>query len=83
MVFFPGQNLPWLNQKRKAALESFSKQGFPSSADEEWRYVNFSAVSKKVFLPKRVEETIEILVFGNILIRLNPHYATACSSNQL
>ncbi len=57
---FPGQNLSWLNQKRKAALESFSKQGFPSSADEEWRYVNFSAVSKKLFLPKRAEEIIEI-----------------------
>jgi Fe-S cluster assembly protein SufD len=57
---FPGQHLPWLNQKRKAALTSFSKQGFPSSTDEEWKYVNFSAVGKKVFLPKLAKANIEI-----------------------
>ncbi len=57
---FPGQQLPWLNQLRKAALASFSKQGFPSSKDEEWRYVNFSAIEKKFFLPKPAEAICKI-----------------------
>ncbi len=57
---FPGQNLPWLNQHRKVALARFSELGFPSSRDEEWRYINFSQVEKKVFLPKPVESTDQV-----------------------
>jgi Fe-S cluster assembly protein SufD len=47
----PGQNLPWLQQLRRDALEKFSAQGFPSPREEEWRYTNVSAIEKKLFVP--------------------------------
>jgi Fe-S cluster assembly protein SufD len=47
----PGQNLPWLQQLRKAGLSKFSATGFPSSREEEWRYTNVSAIEKKLFTP--------------------------------
>ncbi|ESS73922.1 FeS assembly protein SufD [Methyloglobulus morosus KoM1] len=47
----PGQNLPWLQQLRKDALEKFSANGFPSPREEEWRYTNVSAIEKKWFAP--------------------------------
>jgi Fe-S cluster assembly protein SufD len=50
-VELPGQNLSWLTQFRKDSLAQFSAQGFPSSSAEEWRYTNFSAIEKKLFIP--------------------------------
>ncbi len=47
----PGQNLPWLQQLRKAGLSKFSATGFPSPREEEWRYTNVSAIEKKLFAP--------------------------------
>ncbi|MFA5982535.1 MAG: Fe-S cluster assembly protein SufD [Methylococcaceae bacterium] len=47
----PGQNLPWLQQFRKQALEQFSIHGFPSPREEDWRYTNVSAIEKKLFAP--------------------------------
>ncbi len=47
----PGQNLPWLQQLRKAGLSKFSATGFPSAREEEWRYTNVSAIEKKLFAP--------------------------------
>ena len=47
----PGQNLPWLQQLRKAGLSKFSATGFPSSREEEWCYTNVSAIEKKLFAP--------------------------------
>jgi Fe-S cluster assembly protein SufD len=47
----PGQNLPWLQQLRKAGLSKFSATGFPSPREEEWRYTNVSSIEKKLFAP--------------------------------
>jgi Fe-S cluster assembly protein SufD len=47
----PGQHLPWLNAKRQLALGSFSASGFPSPREEEWKYINVSALEKKLFQP--------------------------------
>jgi Fe-S cluster assembly protein SufD len=47
----PGQTLPWLQQLRRDALESFSEHGFPSPREEEWRYTNVSGIEKKLFTP--------------------------------
>ncbi len=47
----PGQNLPWLQQLRRAGLSNFSATGFPSPREEEWRYTNVSAIEKKLFTP--------------------------------
>jgi Fe-S cluster assembly protein SufD len=46
-----GQDLPWLQQVRAAALTRFSASGFPSPREEEWRYTNVSAIEKKLFAP--------------------------------
>lgn len=46
-----GHDLPWLQQRRAAALTKFSTTGFPSPREEEWRYTNVSAIEKKLFLP--------------------------------
>lgn len=45
----PGNDLPWLREKRDAALASFSNSGFPSPREEEWRYTNVSPIEKKLF----------------------------------
>jgi len=45
----PGQNLPWLQQLRRDALQVFSAKGFPSPREEEWRYTNVSGIEKKLF----------------------------------
>jgi Fe-S cluster assembly protein SufD len=47
----PGADLPWLSQRRAAALAQFSADGFPSPREEEWRYTNVSAIEKKLFTP--------------------------------
>jgi len=47
----PGQDLPWLNALRKAALARFSSQGFPSPREEEWKYTNVAAIERKRFQP--------------------------------
>ncbi len=47
----PGQSLPWLKAFRAEAFGEFSKRGFPSIREEEWRYTNVSAIEKKLFAP--------------------------------
>ena len=47
----PAQDLVWLQQFRQAGLKVFAAHGFPSLADEEWRYTNLSALNKTQFLP--------------------------------
>ncbi len=47
----PGGHLPWLSDLRAAALKQFSKQGFPSPREEEWKYTNVSPLEKKLFSP--------------------------------
>ncbi|MBE0469723.1 MAG: Fe-S cluster assembly protein SufD [Methyloprofundus sp.] len=50
-ALLPGQSVSWLSALRKQALGSFSRQGFPSLREEEWRYTNVSAIEKKRFSP--------------------------------
>lgn len=37
---------PWLKQLRSGAFESFSKNGFPTVKNEEWRFTNVNAYLK-------------------------------------
>lgn len=52
----PGQSLDWLNALRAEAFTKFSRQGFPSLREEEWRYTNVSAIEKKLFSPQATIE---------------------------
>jgi len=47
----PGQDLPWLQQRREQALQQFSGHGFPHNREEEWRYTNLAALNKTLFKP--------------------------------
>lgn len=47
----PGQDFPWLQSLRKAALQQFAASGFPSPREEDWRYTNVTAIEKKLFAP--------------------------------
>ncbi len=45
----PGYSLAWMRQFREDAFNAFSKTGFPTNREEEWRYTNVSAIEKKRF----------------------------------
>lgn len=47
----PGAGLSWLSQARDEALTSFSKTGFPSPREEDWRYTNIAPIERKRFTP--------------------------------
>ncbi len=36
---------------RKQAMESFASKGFPTTAEEDWRFTNIGPVAKRSFLP--------------------------------
>ncbi|MGA7990423.1 MAG: Fe-S cluster assembly protein SufD [Thermoanaerobaculia bacterium] len=40
---------PWLTRLRKAGLAAFSKAGFPSLREEDWRYTNLLPLARTVF----------------------------------
>jgi Fe-S cluster assembly protein SufD len=46
----PGRK-SWLPGIRKAALQSFSELGFPTTRHEEWRYTNVSPIARTRFHP--------------------------------
>ncbi len=48
-ALLPGKHLPWLEALREHAALRFSRQGFPSVRDEEWKYTNLSSFTKKRF----------------------------------
>ena len=37
---------PWLQQLRKAGIAHFAKLGFPTTADEDWRFTDLTALSQ-------------------------------------
>ena len=46
---FPGADLLWLHQTRCAAFNHFSTLGFPTTAQEDWKYTNVSMIEKRAF----------------------------------
>ena len=56
----PGQQLPWLTALRAEALARFSRQGFPSPREEEWKYTNVAAIEKKLFKPTATLDVTEL-----------------------
>ncbi len=46
----------WLTERRRAAIESFARQGFPTPKDEEWRFTNVAPIKNTTFtIPSRGE----------------------------
>ena len=47
----PGRDRPRLEALRDEARRTFSKRGFPTTRDEDWKYTNVSAIAKTDFRP--------------------------------
>ena len=45
----PGHRLAWLRDVRRAAIDSFSRSGFPTPRHEHWKYTNVAPIEKRVF----------------------------------
>ncbi|CAB3770722.1 Fe-S cluster assembly protein SufD [Paraburkholderia solisilvae] len=43
----PGAQLPWMGERRLRAFEQFRVQGFPTRADEAWKYTNLDVLNQK------------------------------------
>ncbi|MFC0401942.1 Fe-S cluster assembly protein SufD [Paraburkholderia rhizosphaerae] len=44
----PGARLQWMNERRLRAFEQFRVQGFPTRADEAWKYTNLDGLNQKL-----------------------------------
>lgn len=44
----------WVTRLRESALDRFEQSGFPTIADEEWKYTNVSPIAKASFEPPTV-----------------------------
>ena len=45
-----GKNSSFIKQQKEQALSIFSKLGFPTPANEEWKYTNLNSILKKEYL---------------------------------
>ncbi|WP_207481509.1 Fe-S cluster assembly protein SufD [Arenibaculum pallidiluteum] len=45
----PGARLPWLLERRQAAIQRFAEQGFPTRKVEAWRYTDLRDVARLPF----------------------------------
>ena len=45
----PGHDLAWLRDLRRAAVEAFSRSGFPTPRHEHWKYTNVASIEKRAF----------------------------------
>jgi Fe-S cluster assembly protein SufD len=52
----PGAALPWMNERRLRAFEQFRVQGFPTRAEEAWKYTNLDVLNGKRL---RFEPTVD------------------------
>ncbi|MFH1417568.1 MAG: Fe-S cluster assembly protein SufD [Planctomycetota bacterium] len=55
--FVDGESPLWLSPIREAALAQFTKQGFPTVRDEEWRHTNVAPLAETEFDPADQNET--------------------------
>jgi Fe-S cluster assembly protein SufD len=79
------------NEKRKAAMQQFSVQGFPNTKIEEWRHTNIAPVLnnsfKQIFAPSKTQITKErVATFipeglkTNLLVFVNGFFSKELSS---
>ena len=45
----PGHDLAWLRDLRRAAVDAFSRSGFPTPRHEHWKYTNVAPIEKRAF----------------------------------
>ncbi len=83
------QSNPWLQRLRTEAFERFTELGFPTSADEEWRFTNLAQFVKVPFqlagrdtLPPDLKDLLAGVDRrrAHVLAFVNGAYASALSS---
>jgi Fe-S cluster assembly protein SufD len=47
----PGAGVPWLQQLRTAAMESFLDSGFPTPRTEDWKYTDLRSLTRRHYTP--------------------------------
>lgn len=83
-----GNNNSVLTERRKEAISSFEKLGFPTTKHEEWKYTNIAPALKKDFVldaqPKISKEDIEPFFYKGLdayrLVFINGQYSSELSS---
>lgn len=72
---------------RAGAIERFSKLGFPTTRDEEWRFTNVAPIAKASFARAQVNGTNDeaaghflLGLTSNKLVFINGHYVDSLSS---
>jgi Fe-S cluster assembly protein SufD len=83
----------WLAPVRKAGLASFAEQGFPTLADEDWRFTNVAPIAKLNLQPaapvavngaesKVITDSVFAALPGHRLVFVNGHFSAKLSSLQ-
>jgi len=49
----PASRVAWMDRLRQRGMESFARQGFPSTRQEEWRLTSVAPIAKTLFTPGR------------------------------
>ena len=79
----------WLEPIRRTAMERFTRTGFPSTRDEEWRFTPVAPIAQRTWnpvtsSPSIPREKLQPFVFGHAewttLVFVNGIYAPALSS---
>lgn len=82
----------WLRALRRGSLDQFARQGFPTAADEDWRFSNPSALARLPFRPAAdpispaklppVHGLAMALVPGDQLVFVDGHFMPSMSRVQ-
>lgn len=83
----PGSGLPWLATVRQRALERFTATGFPTTANEAWKYTNLAPLAGASFVPATRGQPANCphadaftgIGPGHRLVFVNGHYDPALS----
>jgi len=65
----------WLREARKQALDLFLTRGFPTPADEQWKYTNLAALAATPFTPADPSIPVDEALLGRF--RMDPSAVAA------
>lgn len=84
-----GQDNPWLEQMRTAALQRFTTLGFPTTQEEDWKYTSVAALEKERFTcADKTPIKLDLKTLANALLNdlpcfrltfINGHFAAELS----
>ena len=60
----PGSAVPWLVEKRRAAMALVSSGGFPTTRDEAWRYTDVAQLLMVPFAPAKTSATARAIALA-------------------